>query len=207
MADYHSGTRIVRRFADLDLWLGHAVQGRSKRHQLLLGKPGKGKTARLHRHVRNTIGHDLFPKQPGRVAAPIYSGRITPAKWFVRGWQHHLEPLLCLNDVSIRRVDEAWESMLCQFLEFEAKRTIRWDIKGRMDVDAEDRENIIRYLRRNGLLERFLREQRRQLKDDRESWEQKPVSDSERFEFRQSLPELDDFEDAYGGDEEEDDAT
>src|SRR5271155_3054907 len=99
----HPGTSVIRRFADFDLWLGHAVQGRSKRHQLWLGRPGTGKTARLHRHVKNTVGTDMFPALGGRIPAPIYAGRITPAKWFIRGWQHHLEPLLCLNDVSIPR--------------------------------------------------------------------------------------------------------
>lgn len=201
--DNYSGATLVRRFADFDLWLGHAVQGRSKRHQLWLGRPGKGKTARLHRHVKNTIGHDLFPRLERRVAAPVYSGRITPAKWFVRGWQHHLEPLLCLNDVSIRRVDDAWESMLCQFLEVGGPRTIRWDTKTREDLDPEDRRDITRYLRQNGLLDRFLREQREHINDRREEREVEPDSRSEQYQFRQSLPEMDDFERAYGGDEEE----
>src|SRR5689334_1133541 len=110
--NHQPGATIIRTFAEFDLWLGHAVRGTSRRHQLWLGRPGKGKTARLHRNVRNTVGHDMFPSQKGRVDAPIYGGRITPGKWFVRGWQHHLEPLLCLNDVLIRRVDADWESML-----------------------------------------------------------------------------------------------
>ena len=42
---------------------------------------------------------------------------MTPAKWFIRGWQHHLEPLLCLNDIHIRRVDPDWE----------AKWETKWD--------------------------------------------------------------------------------
>jgi hypothetical protein len=67
----------------------------------------------------------MFPSMRGRVECPVYSGRITPAKWYVRGWQHRLESLLCLNDVTIQRVDTAWESMLCQFLEAAGLRTIR----------------------------------------------------------------------------------
>lgn len=198
---HHPGTTVVRRLADFDLWLGHAVRGRSKRHQLWLGRPGKGKTARLHRHVKNSVGNDMFSCLEGRVEAPIYSGRITPAKWFIRGWQHHLEPLLCLNDVTIRRVDDAWESMLCQFLEVAGPRTIRWDIKSRADLEPEDRRDITRYLRRNGLLDQFLREQRERINDEQEDEESGPDDCPGRSPFRRSLPELDDFERAYGGDE------
>lgn len=148
----------VRTFHDFDLWLGHAVSGRSNRHQLWLGRPGTGKTARLHRHVRNTVGTDDFPGLPGRVAAPIYTGRITPPKWYVRGWQHRLERLLCLNDVTIHTMDLAWESLLLQFLERPGHRTIRWDLKAKAELDAADRQEIARYLDRHGLLEQFLRD-------------------------------------------------
>ena len=105
MAAKYQGVTTVRRLEDFDRWLQYAVEGKTCRHQLWLGRSGTGKTARLHKHVKNTIGHDMFPHMEGRVEAPIYSGRITPAKWYVRGWQHHLDPLLLLNDVDIRRVD------------------------------------------------------------------------------------------------------
>jgi hypothetical protein len=153
------GITIVRKFKDFDRWLGHVVQGRSKRHQLWLGKPGKGKTARIHRAVKNSVGSDLFPDLTGRVMAPIYGGRVTPAKWYIRGWQHRLEPLLVLNDVDIRRMDTAWESLLCQFLESSGSRTIRWDLKSGASIDAVDHDSIARYLRKMGLLDEFLREQ------------------------------------------------
>jgi hypothetical protein len=193
-----NGTRVIRTFAEFDQWLGHAVEGRSNRHQLWLGRPGKGKTARLHRHVQNTVGKDMFPAIKGRIQAPVYSGRITPAKWFIRGWQHHLEPLLCLNDVSIRRVDDAWESMLCQFLETPGARTIRWDLKSRSDLGPEDLREIASYLRRMGLLDRFVREQREQIDERQEDDELMPADGSDRSSFRGSLPELDDYERAYG---------
>jgi hypothetical protein len=129
---------IVRTFADMDAWMGAAVRGKIERHQLWLGRPGSGKTARLHRHIKNRVEHDMFPGLQDRAEAPIYSGRITPAKWFIRGWQHHLEPLLALNDVSISRIDESWESMLVQFLETAGTRTIRWDLKSHPDLSAGD---------------------------------------------------------------------
>ena len=178
---------------DFDAWLGHAVQGRSKRHQLWLGRPGKGKTARLHRHIENTVGQRMFPHLKGRVAGPIYSGRITPAKWFIQGWQHRLEPLLCLNDVAIRRVDTDWESMLCQFLEVAGPRTRRWDLKSRATLEPEDRRDIVRYLRQKGLIDQFLQEQREQ---SEEKWEDEPwpYDRRERSPSRRSVLEHDDFE-------------
>jgi hypothetical protein len=195
----HPGRTVVRTFRDFDLWLGHAIHGRSRRHQLWLGRPGTGKTARLHRHVRNGVGADLFPGRPGRVEAPIYAGTITPAKWFIRGWQHHLEPLLCFNDVSIRRVDATWEAMLCQFLERPGRRTIRWDLKTRASLAPQDQREITAYLRDRGLHGAFLREQREP--DD----EYGPAASGPRAgrRFRGSLPEIDDFERAYGADEDD----
>jgi hypothetical protein len=107
LANEHRGARNVRTFEDFDRWLGHVVQGRSTRHQLWLGRPGVGKTARIQRLVENSVGNDRYPDLQGRVRAPIYGGRITPAKWFIRGWQHRLEPLLILNDLQIGRLDSA----------------------------------------------------------------------------------------------------
>lgn len=153
------GATIVRRFDEFDRRLASVVQERSNRHQLWLGRPGSGKTARLHRHVKNLVGHDMFPRLEGRVEAPIYEGRITPAKFFIRGWQHHLEPLLCLNDVSIHKMDVSWEMLLCQFLERAGDRTIRWDLKARAELDPGDQQEITDYLQRNGLLDQFLQEQ------------------------------------------------
>ena len=115
-----------------------------------------GTTSRLHRHVQNSVGSDMSPRLGGHVEAPVYSGRVTPAKWFIRGWQHRLEPLLCLNDVSIRRVDDAWESMLCQFLEASGPRTIRWDLRSGVTLTPSDSSEIVEYLRERGLLEQFL---------------------------------------------------
>jgi hypothetical protein len=195
----HPGRTVVRTFRDFDLRLGHAVHGRSRRHQLWLGRPGTGKTARLHRHISNSVGVDLFPDLPGRMAAPIYSGTITPAKWYIRGWQHHLEPLLCLNDVSIRRVDAAWEAMLCQFLERPGRRTIRWDLKTRASLAPQDQAEITAYLRDRGLLDAFLREQR----GSGEAYGGSASGPRAGGRFRGSLPELGAFEGAYGGDEDD----
>lgn len=199
------GVTVVRTFADFDLWLGHAVQGRSKRHQLWLGRPGKGKTARLHRHVRNTVGHDPNPHLEGRVSAPIYAGRMTPSKWFIRGWQHRLEPLLCLNDLAIRRVDPDWESMLCQFLEAAGPRTIRWDLRGRAELEPEDRREIVRYLRRRGLLDRFTNGSWGEPLEgeERPSPPRRQEPRPEPSPYRESLPELDGYEEAYQQDTEE----
>src|SRR4051812_1223856 len=154
----HNGVHVVRTFAEFDRWLGHSASGRSTRHQLWLGRPGKGKTARLHKHVKNTVGEEYFPDAQGRVEAPIYSGRVTPAKFFARGWQHHLDPLVCFNDLAIHRLDHAWEALLTQYLERQGRRTVRWDLKSKAELDPADRDEITRYLRRHGLLERFLRE-------------------------------------------------
>jgi hypothetical protein len=159
MTHEYRGAQTVRTFQEFDRWLGHAVHGRSPRNQLWLGRPGVGKTARIQRLVRNSVGSDRYPDLQGRVEAPIYGGRITPAKWFIRGWQHRLEPLLILNDLQIGRVDSAWESMLCQFLEQEGRRTIRWDPRSAVALDPSDRRGIERYLRRMGLLDRFLESQ------------------------------------------------
>jgi hypothetical protein len=200
--DRHRGVTVVRTFADFDLWLGHAVRGRSKRHQLWFGRPGKGKTARLHRHVRNLAGADLFPDLKGRVEAPIYVGRMTPAKWFIRGWQHRLEPLLCLNDLSIRRLDQDWEAMFAQFLEAAGRRTIRWDLKGRAGLEPEDLREITRYLQRRGLLDEFVNEQRERAGDENDGG-LVPGSQLEQSEFRVSLPELEEFDLAYGDEEDE----
>ena len=200
--DQHRGVTVVHTFADFDLWLGHAVRGRSNRHQLWLGRPGKGKTARLHRHVRNSAGADLFPDLMGRVEAPIYAGRMTPAKWFIRGWQHHLEPLLCLNDLSIRRVDPDWEAMLCQFLEAAGRRTIRWDLKGRTALEPEDGREIIRYLRPRGLLDKFLDEQRGRAGDEDDGGSV-PGGQLGQSQSRVSLPELEESDRAHGDEEDE----
>jgi hypothetical protein len=193
--DQHRGVTVVRTRAEFDRWLAHAVLGRSNRHQLWLGRPGKGKTARIHLHVKNTVGSDVFPDREGRVEAPIYSGRITPAKWFVRGWQHHLEPLVCFNDVSIRRRDEAWEAMLCQFLETCGPRTVRWDLKARAALDPEDEREIARYLKCKGLLAAFEDEQRKRaaLEDDESEF----LDLLEPASFPQSLPGLATHEHAF----------
>ena len=138
----------------------------------------------------------------GRVEAPIYSGRMTPAKWFIRGWQHHLEPLLCLNDLSIRRVDPDWEAMLCQFLEAAGRRTIRWDLKGRAGLEPEDLREITRYLRRRGLLDEFLDQQRGRAGDEDDGGSV-PGGQLGQSRFRVSLPELEEFDRAYGDEEDE----
>jgi len=49
--------------------------------------------------------------------------------------------------------------MLCQFLEAEGQRTIRWDLKSRASLDPMDLREIEAYLRQRGLLNRFLQEQ------------------------------------------------
>ena len=114
------------------------AQSRGDRSGTSCGWAGRqGQTARLAPPYENTVGHVCFPHLKGRVAGPIYSGRITPAKWFIQGWRRRLEPLLCLNDVAIRRVDTDWESVLCQFLEVAGPRTIRWDLKSRATLEPE----------------------------------------------------------------------
>jgi hypothetical protein len=65
-----------------------------------------------------------------------------------------------VNDVSIRRIDAAWEAMLCQFLERPGRRRIRWDLKTRASLSPQDQREITAYLRDRGLLDAFLREQR-----------------------------------------------
>ena len=179
---------------DFDRWLGHVVQGRSKRHQLWLGRPGKGKVARIHRAVQNSVGSDMFPDLQGRVVAPIYGGRVTPAKWFIRGWQHHLEPLLVLNDIDIRRMDTSWESMLCQFIESPGPRTIRWDLKTGASIDGVDHDEIVAYLQKKGLLDKFLREQAGSSRN--------PSEDDEASTCYDLLPELNLFDPSYEGEQE-----
>ena len=131
------------------------------------------------------------PKIKGRVEAPIYSGFVTPAKWFIRGWQHHLDPLLLLNDVDIRRGD-AWQSLLLQFLELPGRRTIRWDLKSKSELAPDDFREIVDYVSERSDLDQFLEEQKR--------------ADSSTPRLRASLPELEAFERAYGDEEEEFDA-
>ncbi|WP_210420383.1 hypothetical protein [Aquisphaera giovannonii] len=156
MSEEIQGAVTVRIFADLDRWPGHAVRGLSDRHQLWIGPPGKGKTARVHRDVANSICDDPFAGMEGRVAAAIYTGRITAAQWFVRGWQHRLEPLLVLNDVTIGRGDAAWRDMLLQFMERPGRRTIRWDNRSGPKYGAEDLREIEDDLRSRDLLDRLL---------------------------------------------------
>ena len=39
---------------------------RTKQHQIWIGAPGKGKTALIHKHVKNSVGYDMFPDYRGK---------------------------------------------------------------------------------------------------------------------------------------------
>src|SRR5262249_50489859 len=119
MASPHPNLRLLDRVEDLDRWLTHVQEGRCERHLLILGPPGKGKTLRLLRHFRplTATDHPTTRHIADRLETPFYGGRVTPAKWYIRGWQHQESSHLILNDLHIKPTDTDWESMLCQFLE------------------------------------------------------------------------------------------
>jgi hypothetical protein len=106
-----------------------------------------------------------------RLPVPYYHGRITPGKWYIRGWQHQDDPLLILNDPHIRPTDADWESMLCQFLETVGEREIRWDLRSEISLSAADREEIQQWFREHGL-PRSLRRQNEE--GDSDLWESLP---------------------------------
>lgn len=119
----------VRTFGEFDQWLGHTVQGKAS--PALARPTWKMQDGTAPQACQEYPWSRPFPMITGRVEAPIYPGRITPAKWFIRGWQHHREPLFFLNDIAIRKVDQSRESMLTQFLETDEKQSIRWDLNSR----------------------------------------------------------------------------
>jgi hypothetical protein len=127
---------------------------------MVLGPPGKGKTMRVMKHFQplTAADHPKCRRIKDRLPVPYYHGRITPAKWYIRGFQHQDDPLLILNDPYIKSTDSAWESMLCQFLETQGEREIRWDLKSGIGLDAGDQSEILRYFRTHG----FPRSLRRQ---------------------------------------------
>ena len=176
MASPHPNLRLLDTVEGLDRWLRHVQDGRCERHLLISGPPGKGKTLRLLRHFRplTAADHPTTRHIADRLAAPLYGGRVTPAKWFIRGWQHQDDPLLILNDLHIRPTDMDWESMLCQFLEISGEREIRWDLRSAIGLSPADREEILRWFREHGLPRSL---QRRDEDGGDESW-------------RASLPEL-----------------
>jgi hypothetical protein len=143
---------------------------------MIMGPPGRGKTLRLLKHFRplTAADHPTTRHIEDRLPVPFYQGRVTPAKWFVRGWQHQEDQLLVLNDLHIRPTDASWESMLCQFLESEGEREIRWDLRSEIILSKADREEILRWFREHGLPQSLLR---RDEDEDDGSW-------------RESLPEL-----------------
>jgi hypothetical protein len=153
MAAPHANLRVLDTVEALDRWLLHVKEGRTERHLLIMGPPGKGKTLRLMRHFRPVTAAD-HPKSrriSDRLPVPYYHGRITPAKWYIRGWQHQDDPLLILNDPHIRPTDWGWESMLCQFLETAGEREIRWDLRSEISLSAADREEILQWFHEQGL--------------------------------------------------------
>jgi hypothetical protein len=189
----HNAVKLVKTFGDFRRLMGHAVAGRSPMHQLWLGRPGCGKTWMAHKLVENSVGADLCPHLGGRVRAPIYGGRITPAKFYVRMWLHHLDPLIVFNDLFIPAMNDAWEALLCQSLEAPGTRTVRNDLKIAGRLDPADVEEFSRYLEDRGLLAQFLAEQR---------GDEPAGPDPARF--RDSLPEIAAYEAAYDdGDEDE----
>jgi hypothetical protein len=135
-------THRITTFQDLDRWLGHIRDGRATRHVLLTGPPGKGKTARIRRFFRNSLPE--APDDPryadllDRRDVPIYQGHITPAKAYVRAWQHRDDDLVVFNDIDIRPRDLGWEGLLLQLLEEPGERMIRWDLKGASRLSPVD---------------------------------------------------------------------
>jgi hypothetical protein len=70
-------------------------------------------------------------------------------------------------------------------------------------LDPVDEEEIISYLRRMGLLEQFVRGEQGPTDSQRKDEPLGLPGSLERSIFRHSLPELEAFERAYGGEEEE----
>jgi hypothetical protein len=151
----------------------------------------------VHQHIKSTVGTDPFPESLGRAEAPVYGGRMTAPKLYIRGWEHRFEPLLVLNDVSITPNSD-WASMLLQLLESPARRTVRWDLKSRQQLGPEDAREIVRYWQQRGLLNEALRE----LRDDEDD-APAGANGSGRFSLPDSLFAADGFRRAYEHDEED----
>jgi hypothetical protein len=159
-ASPHPNLRVLDTVEALDRRLLHVKEGRAERHLLIMGPPGKGKTLRLMRHFQplTAADHPKCRRVQDRLPVPYYHGRITPGKWYIRGWQHQDDRLLILNDPHIRPTDADWESMLNQFLETAGEREIRWDLRSEISLSAADRSEILRYFLEHG----FPRSLRRQ---------------------------------------------
>jgi hypothetical protein len=171
----HPDLRVLNTVDDLDRWLLHVKKRRADRHLLILGPPGKGKTLRLMHHFRpmTAADHPKCRHIPDRLPVPYYHGRMTPGKWYIRGWQHQDDPLLILNDLHIRSTDADWEAMLCQFLEVKGEREIRWDLRSEIRLTAADRDEIRQWLDEHGP-PRNLRRPDEEEDEDSDRWDPLP---------------------------------